>query len=101
MIYHFRFVSSAHHSELLPSDLEDDVRIVKDLISKKLVGRTPLMIVQSVRVEFLFTEYHYILYIAIARQGKIANNEADMEPYVEGLVAEALLQLFGDGVSVF
>lgn len=101
MIYNFRFISPAHHSELLPSDLGSAASIVEDLISQKLYGRSHLMIVQSVWVRFLTMEYQFVLHIAIRRLSDIASNEEDLEPYIEGLIAEALLQLFGEGVSVF
>lgn len=99
--YWFHFVCPAHHSELLPSDLEGAAYTVEDLIGQKLYGRSPLTIVKSVRVEFLFSSYQYVLHIIVCRLGELPDNDnKEQELYVECLISEALLQLFGDGISV-
>lgn len=101
MLYKYRFVCPGRHSELLPSDSEGSIAIIEDLLSQKLCGRTPLMIVHSVKVDFLFVENQYVLRIVIRRVSEIASEEEDLELRIEGLIAEALLQFFGEGVSVF
>jgi|SRR5579863_925647 len=101
MFYKYRFVCPAGHSELLPSDSDGSIAIIEDLVSQKLCGRAPLMIVHSVKVDFLFVEYQYVLRIVIRRVSEVDNEEEFLELRIEGLIAEALLQLFGEGVSVF
>ena len=103
MIYHFRFVGSAHLSELLPSAMESNHCIIEDVISRKLYGRAPLMIVQdgSVHVQFHFSEYNYIIHVTIERSGKVNKDEESLKVHIESLVAEALLELLGGGLSSF
>jgi len=101
MIYHFRFVGPAHFCELLPSDMESNSCIIEDAISRKLCGRSPLMIVQYARLEFLFKEYHYIIRVAIERPGKAGKDEESLEAHIESLVAEALREFFGGIISSF
>ena len=103
MIYHFRFVGSAHLSELLSSAMESNHCIIEDAISRKLYGRSPLMIVQdgSVHVQFHFSEYNYIIHVTIERSGKVSIDEESLEAHIESLISEALRELFGDGISSF
>ena len=102
LLYSFRLVGSAHHSELVPSDTKGNLWVVTNAIIRKLDGRSPLMRIQddSIQVEFLFHEYYYIINVAIECPGK-ANDEEGLEAHIEGLIAEALLELFGDGLSSF
>ena len=99
MIYHFSFAVPARYSELLLSNMEANQCIVEDVISRKLCGCSPLMIVQNVRLKFVLPEYQYLIGISINRLGKTDNDEESMEAHIESLIAEALQELFGEVID--
>lgn len=108
LVYNFRLVGSAHHSELRSSDTKGNHWIVKDAIGRKLSGRSPRMIIlnngiqdDGVLVEFLPVENYYIFRITIECLDKVGNDEDSLKACIEALISEALVELFGDGISVF
>ncbi|HVB24502.1 MAG TPA: hypothetical protein VNG51_21370 [Ktedonobacteraceae bacterium] len=100
MVYRFRLWGSAHYCELHPSDMEGNYCIIEDAISRKLCGRSPLMIVHDIRLEFLFTEYHYLIRVVIQCLGESGNDDG-LKAHIEGLITMALLEFFGEGLTSF